>query len=137
MAEPLAHSLGDMLAGLSPRLSDEIFQFVTFPADQQFANVVGAAIGWFRENEGMSLILSRDAALSLGCGEGSLMRHIVLQVHSSLEGIGLTAAVAGRLADHGIACNMVAAFHHDHLFVPADRAEEALALLQDLQRETR
>jgi hypothetical protein len=126
-----------MLTGLSPRLSDEIFQFVTFPVDQQPATVVGAAIGWFRENEGMSLILSRDAALSLGCGEGSPMRHIVLQVHSSLEGVGLTAAVAGRLADHGIACNMVAAFHHDHLFVPADRAEEALALLQDLQREAR
>jgi hypothetical protein len=55
-----------------------------------------------------------------------------LTVHSALDGVGLTAAVASALADAGIPCNMVAAFHHDHAFVPLDDAPRALAILQDL-----
>ena len=64
-------------------------------------------------------------------------RRIVLQVHSSLEGVGLTAAVSATLAEAGIACNVVAAFHHDHVFVPARRASDAMALLEGLQRRSR
>lgn len=114
-------------------LADETYMFVTV-ADGE---APGQTIGWFREAEGLSLIMPWDAALALGHVDGSPMRMITLQVHSSLDGVGLTAAVAGRLADHGIACNMVAAFHHDHAFIPADRAEEALAILRQLQSEVR
>ena len=124
-----------MLSGLSPALDAEMFQFVSFADGQLPAEAIASAICCFREAEGVSLTLPRDGALSLGFADESPMRQITLEVYSSLEGIGLTAAVARRLADNGIACNMIAAFHHDHVFVPADRAEEALALLQDLQRE--
>lgn len=136
MADP-AHWLAEMLAGLSPALHDETYFFATVSDSHEASNATDSAIGWFREAEGVSLILPRNAALALGCAAGPPMRQISLQVHSSLDGVGLTAAVSGLLAEHGIACNMVAAFHHDHLFVPADRAEEALALLQGLQREPR
>ena len=47
--------------------------------------------------------------------------------------VGLTAAVAVALADAGIACNVVAAVHHDHLFVPVESADAALAALRALQ----
>lgn len=137
MADGIARSLGDMLAGLSPELDDETYLFVTAADGHVPDQVTEAAIGWFREAEGISLIVPREAALALGFADGSPMRRLTLRVYSSLDGVGLTAAVAGRLADHGIACNMVAAFHHDHVFVPANRAEEALALLQQLQREAR
>ena len=53
-------------------------------------------------------------------------------MHSSLEAVGLTAAVAAALAEAGISANVVAAFHHDHVFVPAERAEEALDCLRRL-----
>ncbi|HEU0311141.1 MAG TPA: ACT domain-containing protein [Sphingomicrobium sp.] len=137
MTNQIAHTLGEMLAGLSPNLSEGSFLFVTLPTSQEAGDAIDAAIGCFREDEGQSLIMPREAALALGFADGPPMRHIVLRVHSSLEGVGLTAAVAGRLADHGIACNVVAAYHHDHLFVPAERAEEALRLLNALQREAR
>jgi hypothetical protein len=52
-----------------------------------------------------------------------------LTVHSSLDAVGLTAAVAGKLAEHGISANVVAASYHDHIFVPRDKAEQALRLL--------
>ena len=65
---------------------------------------------------------------------GTPFARITLTVHSALEGVGLTAAVAGALAQAGIACNVVAGYHHDHLFVPWDRREEALAILQRLSQ---
>jgi uncharacterized protein len=49
------------------------------------------------------------------------MRQITLDVHSALDGVGLTAAVAVALAAEGIPCNMIAAHHHDHVFVPPAR----------------
>jgi hypothetical protein len=53
-------------------------------------------------------------------------------VHSSLQAVGLTAAVATALAERGIACNVVAGFHHDHLFVPHERGAEAMDALAEL-----
>ncbi len=80
----------------------------------------------------MSLILEREEARRLGYEDDLPMRCLTLEVHSALDGVGLTAAVAAALADEGIACNIVAAFHHDHVFVPAARAAEALRCLRAL-----
>jgi len=65
-------------------------------------------------------------------GEG--WARITLQVHSSLAAVGLTARVAESLAAHGISANMVAAFHHDHVFVPWARRGEALKILENLAK---
>ena len=67
--------------------------------------------------------------------EGEWAR-ISLEVHSSLEAVGLTAVLSSRLAEHGISANIVAARNHDHLFVPWDRREDALAALNSLQEGT-
>ena len=53
-------------------------------------------------------------------------------VHSALNAVGLTATVAQTLASRSISCNVVAGYHHDHLFVQADRQAEAVALLKEL-----
>ena len=57
---------------------------------------------------------------------------ITLTVHSALDAVGFLAAITARLAEAGISVNAVSAFHHDHLFVPVDRADEAMALLQNM-----
>jgi len=57
---------------------------------------------------------------------------ISLGVESSLEAVGLTAAFSRALADLGISANVIAALHHDHIFVPWDRRDEALKALQSL-----
>ena len=41
--------------------------------------------------------------------------------------------MAAALAAEGISCNVVAALNHDHLFVPVDRADDAIAVLDRLQ----
>jgi len=43
---------------------------------------------------------------------------------------GMTAAIARLLGDAGISANVVAAYYHDHIFVPWERRHEAAALLE-------
>lgn len=113
-----------MIAQMSPRLDERCWCFVAVTPDRA-PELLGAAIGTFREEEGVSAIVPAGLAPE----EAPAFARIVLEVHSDLEGVGLTAAVSTALAEAGIACNMVATLHHDHAFVPADRAEEALDLL--------
>ena len=123
---------GAMLAQMAPSLDPVRYCFMLITPDSA-PQALGAAIGTFREGEGVTAIVPEPVARELG-EEGPAMARITLMVHSSLEGVGLTAAVASALADNGIACNMVAAFHHDHAFVPADDGERALEILKDLQQ---
>ena len=119
-----------MIAAMEPRLDTQTWRFVLVSPDKA-PQLLGAAIGTFREDEGVTAIVLSELADELGI-EGPDFARITLMVHSALEGVGLTAAVSGALADAGIACNMVAAFHHDHAFVPAARGEKALGVLQEL-----
>jgi len=121
--------LRGMIAGMDPVLMPGRFCFCTV----EDGALAAEALASFREEEGLSVLLPVARAEALGLPVESPMRQITLRVHSSLEGVGLTAAVAGVLAGAGIACNMIAARLHDHAFVPEARAEEALALLKALQ----
>jgi hypothetical protein len=109
--------LSRLLAALDPHLHVERYSFIATSepdlADADFAIV--------REAEGLTLIRSEAA------GEWA---RISLGVHSSLGAVGLTAVLSERLADAGISANIVAALHHDHIFVPWDRRAEALAALR-------
>ena len=125
-----------MIAGMNPALMPGYCHFCTLTDPALIAAAMPDALGTFHEAEGLSLILPEVAAQALGLPLVGPMRQITLQVLSSLEGVGLTAAVAKLLADHGIACNMVAAYHHDHAFVPAADAERAVGLLQALANTT-
>jgi hypothetical protein len=123
----------EMLSGMTPSLDTAEYVFCT-TADVALANGASHnALAWFREDEGFSLVLEIAQARRFGFDCALPMRRITLTVFSSLEGIGLTAAVSDALTRDGIPCNMVAAYHHDHVFVPSDKAERAMAVLIDLQ----
>lgn len=72
---------------------------------------------------------------SLGLEPSAVFRCIRLNVHSSLQGVGLTAAISTRLARHGISANLLAGAYHDHLLVPEGDAERALCLLEESSSE--
>jgi len=116
---------------MQPRLEDGEWVFVT--VDPVAAGV--RELATFREAEGVSAVVSRKDADAHAWTYGLVTAWISLSVHSALDAVGLTAAVSARLAEAGISANVVAARHHDHLFVPVSRAEEALGLLRDLGRE--
>ena len=121
---------GAMIRGMAPVLDPDCWHFCLAPDAETAAQATPLAT--FREDEGLTLILCDQEARALGLATDLPMARITLSVHSALDGVGLTAAVAGALADAGIACNMVAAFHHDHAFVPLDDAPRALAILRAL-----
>ncbi len=126
-------NLSRLLASLSPRLNPGRFVFCSVP--QPTVVQVAAALGSFREAEGTTLILAREEAERLGLTYDYLATWITLEMHSSLAAVGLTAAFAKALAGEGISCNVIAGFHHDHLFVAEADAERAMAALQRLAAE--
>ena len=133
MTEPV-QDRDAMIAGMRPDLFPGTFVFCSLSDGAGDGALLAQALASFREEEGLSLLLPLEVAQARGLATDQPMRRITLQVYSSLSGVGLTAAVATALAEAGIPCNMIAATHHDHAFVPADRAEQALAILQDLSR---
>jgi len=91
-------------------------------------------LGLFREDEGMTVIAAADALAAAGIEQSRGWARIVLRVQSSLDAVGLTAAVAQALAERGIAANVVAAYRHDHVFVPWARRRDALEALLECAR---
>lgn len=130
--EPI-RELARLLREMRPRLHEGTFAFCLLPAG---ATVPPGAIGSFRESEGVSVIVPQDDARRAGLPPRFACAWITLEVHSALEAVGLTAAVARVLTTEGIPCNVVAALHHDHLFVPVDRGQDALRALRTLSRES-
>ena len=57
---------------------------------------------------------------------------LTLEIHSALEAVGLTAAVSKALAEANISANVIAAFHHDHIFVDKKDGEKANLILKKL-----
>ena len=135
MTETVADTAA-MIAGMDPVLDTRTWCFVGGEDPDLVFQLMGHALATFREAEGLSLIVPHEVALANDVHADPYAR-ITLQLYSALEGVGLTAAVAGALAEAGIACNMVAALRHDHAFVPAGRAEEAMAILKQLQTDAR
>ncbi len=78
------------------------------------------------EDEGLTAVVEVEAARRRGWTVDFEAAWLTLTVHSSLEAVGLTAAVSTALATEGIACNVLAAFHHDHLLVPVGRVDDAI-----------
>jgi len=89
-------------------------------------------IGSFREEEGLTLILDKMTADKLNLAYSYIAAWITLTVNSSLEAVGLTAAFASALGQHGISCNVIAAYYHDHIFVAKKDAEKAMQVLREL-----
>jgi hypothetical protein len=126
-----------LIAALQPELDPETYCFVTMPEGYRSGQLGGIALASFREEEGMSFVLPLAAAQAMYLSSDLPQRRIVLNVLSALDGVGLTAAVSGALAEAGIACNCVAAFHHDHIFVPERDAAAAMECLKALQASVR
>jgi hypothetical protein len=87
-----------------------------------------------REDEGITWVLPREEADALGLTYEFVAAWITLEIHSGLEAVGLTAAIATALTEAGITANVVAGFHHDHLFVPLERADDAVEVLHSIVR---
>lgn len=127
--------LAALLKHMKPEPRPGIFVFCTIAADQSIPSTLDPLLT-FREQEGTTLVILREQAEAAGLRQAFASRLITLTVYSALDAVGFLAAVTARLAETGISVNAVSAFHHDHLFVPADRAEDAIAVLREISAAT-
>ncbi|MFH1256063.1 MAG: ACT domain-containing protein [Candidatus Diapherotrites archaeon] len=121
-----------LLKSMNPELSGGEFVFCSV-SDNALAELNEKPLLVFREKEWATVVLEREAAERHSLAFSGSLALITLNVHSDLSAVGFLAAVTARLAEHEISVNVVSAFHHDHLFVPAEKAEEAMRLLKELQ----
>jgi hypothetical protein len=132
--------LGNFLRSMDPRLSETKYYFTLVDESSlmEIANYLDHIVGIFREEEGLTLIISADILEDIGpmserepAGPFAL---ITLAVNSDLMAVGFLARVASALAKEGIAVNAISAYNHDHLFVPWEKKDQALAALAALSR---
>ncbi|MFB7055479.1 ACT domain-containing protein [Streptomyces vinaceus] len=123
--------LRKLLRGMRPELHEGRYVFCTVPSAT--APPAGTTpVATVLEAEGLTLVLPQEEADAAGLAYDYTAGWITLRIHSALDAVGLTGAFAAELAAHGLSCNVIAGYHHDHLFVPAERAAEAVAVLEEL-----
>ena len=122
-----------MIAGMTPVLAEGRRVYCCETDRSRAAGLGADAFAMMQEDEGVTLILPEEVATAQGYDTALVMQLITLNVFSDLEGVGLTAAVAGALTEVGISCNVVAAYHHDHVLVPQADAERAMDALRAAQ----
>ena len=125
--------LNTLLVSMKPALDPR--EWVYCSVDRSFLTAAHRPLFVFHEAEGTTVVIERHVAESLELSYAFVSRRITLRVHSDLEAVGFVATVTNVLAKHMIPTNVVSAFYHDHLFVPLERAEEALHILESLSAE--
>ncbi|WP_214401968.1 ACT domain-containing protein [Pseudonocardia lacus] len=126
--------LPELLRGLDPHLREGVYVFATVPA----GTVLDVApVATMVEDEGTTVVVAEADARRLGLTAEYRCAWITLRVASSLAAVGMLARVTAALARRGISVNPVAGFHHDHLFVPHERAADAMAALDELRAGSR
>jgi hypothetical protein len=123
--------LARLLAAMAPRRRPGTWAWCALPDAGALGSVRPAAT--LAEDEALSVVVAEEDALRHGWPVALRAAWITLRVHSDLHAVGFTAAIACALADEGIACNVIAGVHHDHLFVPVERADDALRALARMQ----
>lgn len=122
-------NLSKILKKLSPELNPGEYIFHSTNDLSQFDQK--DVIGHFKEKEGVTVIISKELADRKKILYKFIASWITLNVHSSLDAVGLTAAFSNALTEKNISANVIAGYYHDHIFVAKEDADKAMkALIQ-------
>lgn len=124
--------LATLIGSMQPILNagSYVFCVIDSPKTIEIAEI----IGFFKEKEGVTVIVEKTVAIEKGLNYSSEFAWISLTIHSALEAVGLTAAFSKALANANISCNVVAGYYHDHIFVPLKDAQKAIETLERLAK---
>ena len=128
----MSGELANWLRHLAPEAHSEDYVFCHLKQGAYGALASCSPLASILEDDGLSLILPQAEADREGLSYRGVFCCLSLRVYSSLEGVGLTAAIATELAHHNISANMIAGTLHDHILVPKADKERALAALKTL-----
>ena len=128
-------NLSKLIANMQPVAEQKDYVFLCVSEhDYQSAHKLRPVVT-VQEAEGWTIIVPKDIAEQSGHQYQAVYQRITLNVHSSLEAVGLTAAFASQLASHGLSANVVAGYYHDHIFIEKDKVVDALQSLQALTEQ--
>ena len=113
-----------LIKGMKPILNEGEYVFSTIKNTQQVDRA--DTLGEFKEKEGVTIVMEKQRALEYGLTVESVFAWITLEIHSSLDAVGLTAAFSNELAQHQVSCNVIAGYYHDHIFVDTKDSEKAI-----------
>ncbi|KAI6782629.1 uncharacterized protein J7T54_003642 [Emericellopsis cladophorae] len=136
MKDPGERSLDTLLSTLNTVLHPQTYVFATVRDDTKLPPL-SEIQSMIREQEGITVITTRDYATANGLDHFFPCKMITLNVTSSLEAVGFMAVIATRLASKDMGMNPVSGFYHDHLYVPVGREDEAVEELAKLAEEKR
>lgn len=128
---PAVANLHELLCTMRPEKNEGVYVFARVPLDFETASL--HPIATVREPEGLTVVVEERHARAAGLAPLLRAAWITLKVHSDLRSVGLTAAVASGLAQADISCNMLAGAWHDHIFVPVELGDCAMAALLEMQ----
>ncbi len=130
--------LDELLKNLKPSLQEGKYFLSSIDESQLMVivNYLNYIVDVFREKEGFSIVFSEEiledmetASKSSAVGPFAM---ISLEVYSDLMAVGLLAKITRALASEKISVNAFSAYHHDHLFVPYEKKDKAIEILQNL-----
>lgn len=127
-------NLEQLIKTMKPVLNEG--EFVFCKVDNLHSVNIEQVICFFKEAEAYTVVVSKTLADEWKLSYQYIAAWITLTVHSSLEGVGFTAAFSNALAKQGIGCNVIAAYYHDHIFVDSKDAEKAMEVLKGLSSVT-
>lgn len=127
-------NLAEVLRGMMVTCDEIVYGFASVGNDCHVA--LAEVLGVFHEQEGLTVIASIDYLEARELHYEGKYAKLTIEVHTSLALVGLTAVIATKLAEFGISANVVAAFHHDHIFVPFDTRNMAMTALHSFREES-
>ncbi|MCQ9640964.1 ACT domain-containing protein [Chryseobacterium sp. WG14] len=120
-----------LLKNMEPVLNSGDYAFCRVENFKKIADL-DKVLFFFREAEAVTIVLEKTTADEWNLDYTYISSWITLNIHSSLEAVGLTAAFANALKQENISCNVVAAYFHDHIFVAKQDAQKAMEALYNL-----
>ena len=128
-------NLASMLESISVKVRPDTYVVVSLPLGAEIP-VVGRQVGAvILEDEGPTVVTTLSHAAHKGWDHNFVASWLTIEVHSSLEAVGLTAAFSRQLGRAGIPCNVIAGFFHDHILVPVDKTDAAVEVIEALARQ--
>ena len=129
--------LSKLLEKLSMKRRDGVWRFETIDKDEaSWAELVSLRdvrdiAMLFQEREGLTVITSAGDKTP----QANRWVWLELSVYSDLQAVGFLARVAAALTEADVPCNAIAAYHHDHIFVPESKADAAISAIEALRSQ--